>query len=124
MRLLRTSLNAGTAENVTNIANAWEAHFLNIQTKPNLQEDFLETWLPYDVTLRKTYICPGQSFNPAVEQQSVLAAVERDSLKCKAAETLKLVQMSISTLSARPKQSALTQTPYSGKAALSIVLLS
>jgi hypothetical protein len=122
VRMLRTSLNAGTPENVINIADAWETHFYNIQTKPNLQHDFAETWLPYDVTLRKAYICPGQTFNPAQEQLLILATVERDSLNRhaaeadrKAAETLKLVQASLGG-SSRIKQPSVPQTATFPKA--------
>jgi hypothetical protein len=90
--MLRRCLNAGTPQNVKAIADAWEAHFLQIQAWPNLQFDFGEIWLPYDMTLRKTFIIPGQTFNPAVVQDNILSAVECDSIKCQTSETRRMVQ--------------------------------
>jgi hypothetical protein len=116
VRMLRTSLNAGSPQNVAQIASAWEQHFINIQTQPNLQDNFSSIWLPYDITLCKTYICPGQNFNPAVIQRNILDMVERDSINCQAAETRKLLQAAITVSSSsgasrgKPSQSVTSGT--------------
>ena len=56
VHMLHTSLNAGSPQNITQIAGTWEQHFINIQTQPNLQDSFSNICLPYDVMLHKTYM--------------------------------------------------------------------
>jgi hypothetical protein len=100
VHMLCMSLKAGSAENITHIADAWEAHFNGIQSQPNLQDNFFsDLWLLYDITLWKAYICLGQHFNPTVLQTNVLATVQWEALKCQATETWKIIQLMLSASS-------------------------